>query len=1152
MKALPFLFCLLLLSTARGQLETKHWFLNSNHTAVTPAGVTTGLPLPPNNNFPVSFRSTSLSDASGNLLLAFNGNKIIDRNLNVMPAMTNVDLFVGDSKMLIQPVPNSTRYYVFYAKRNGVPNFVNSSWTLKYALVDLSLNGGNGDVVSYDQVVDTLCSPAFTLVQGDDPSKAWLVTHRWATDSFFVYPVTNAGLSNTPVKSRAGTSTATEEYIFRDFKTSYNGKMFAGIAYRDYSIFFSNTWWIVEVFNFNATTGAVTGKVRTPRQSSYFYNYFSLEFSPDNRLLYEAKVARIFGLQPCGFGFGVVRQYNLCYTDSLDFYKYSAVVAKDLQICLPSVTWGNVQMGADKRIHMPYTGTNVSTLNFPNRIGTYSTLLFNSYNLPLPNGAAVATPDFHHKPMEKAIKNNIVYEGGCHPNPLTVKITNDTINNIQWNFGDPVSGNNTSNLVAPQHIFSAPGFYTVTAQLFNTQNALIETVTELVEIKDPGKRLLYGYPTDTSFCSGGYLDIRLQVVNGVFHWSQLFPNGQLIEYETSDSMRIDGTGTWYVEMRQNDCNGCIMRDSIHVTVLPKPNFSLGPDRNLCSGDSILLQVFDADAKFLWNTGDTTNSIWVRQGGLYWVQGEYFNNGCPFRDSVLIIPVPGVSFSLPPDTILCNNQTLLLNPGVANASYLWQNGSTQTQFTVTQPGTYWVRIQSANGCSRSDTINVGYINAQQVNLGNDTSLCIGNSLLLNGGVANAQYTWNTGAVTQTITVTQTGTYWVQVVNGNCTVTDTIQVVFNQPPFLYLGNDTTLCPQQQLLLNPAISNAQYTWQDGTHTTTYTVTQPGTYWVSATRNGCTVRDTINVNYYNIPVINLGADTRFCTGDSMMLNAGPGFVNYLWSNGATTASTIVRAAGTYWVKGTTANGCVSSDTIQILSLYPLPVVNLGPDADICTGDNRTLNAGTGFTQYAWSNGSTASAITVNNTGSYSVTVWNQQGCKASDTIQIRSLLPLPQNFLPADTTICSYGTLTLMPLQNFNNYLWNNGTTNPSVTISQPGTYWLEVKSNNQCVGRDTMLVVLKDCMKGFYIPSAFTPNGDGKNDVFLPLLFGNIQQYNFSIYNRWGQVVFQSAEPGKGWDGRVGGTRSNTNVYTWVCRYRLDNEKPMVKKGTVVLIR
>lgn len=1145
------LFFLLSYFLSNGQLETRNWFLYENRIAVTPSGVTTGLPLPASGVFPTPYGSTSISDTSGNLLFASNGSTIIDRNLSVMPTLNNVNFFANNGKMLIQKLPGSNQYYLFYCTPNS-PGAINSRWTLKHALVNMALNGGNGDVVVYNQVIDTSLSPAFTLAEGNNPSQAWLITHRHATDSFYTYSITAGGLGNTPVKSRAGTNATLSDYIFRDMKTSFDGKTIAAFAYRDYSGPFATTYGFVETFNFDVVSGMLTPKVRTRRTFGYFYTYFSLEFSSDNRLLYTCLTQRITGLQPCGFGNGTVTQYNLCYSDSIQFERYSMRVANDFQACFPNLTWGTAQMGANKKIHMPYSGVTVSAINNPNRVGTFCNYVFNAYQLPNNNLAYSSSPYFHHKMMEKAVKNNITYEGGCFPNPITFHISNDTISSIAWNFGDPASGNNTSTQLNPLHVFSAPGIYTVTAQLYNSQNVLIETLSESIEIKNTGQRLLYNYPQDTSFCSGGALNIHLQVINGIFHWYKLNGSGGFVNSTIADSILINSTGTYYVEMRQNDCNGCIMLDSIHVTVLPKPNFSLGPDKNLCQGDSILLSVNEPNASFIWSTGAITSSIWVTQGGLYWVQAEYNNNGCPVRDSIIITQVPGVIFSLPPDTTLCNSQTLLLSPGVANANYLWQNGSTQPTFTVTQPGIYWVKVTSTNFCTRSDTIVVSYINAQQVNLGNDTTLCIGSSLVLSINIFNAQYLWSTGVTGNQITVSQSGVYWVQVNNGTCIVTDTINITFSPPPFLFLGNDTTLCKNDQLLLNPGINNAVYLWQNGSTQPTFTVTQAGNYWVEVRKNSCVVRDTISINYFQTPSVNLGPDTRFCIGDSIMLNAGLGFSQYLWNNGMNTQQIIVNTAGTYSVVATTADGCKSRDTLIVNSLYSLPVINLGMDGPLCNGDTRMLDAGPGYVQYTWSSGSTGQTITVSNVGVYSIMVIDRNGCKGHDTAAVTALLTPPAGFLPSDTVICSYGTITLFPLAAYNQYQWNTGSSSSSISVAQPGTFWLQVKDNNNCSGRDTINVSLKNCMLGVYIPTAFTPGNDGKNDLLRPLIFGSLLQYHFAVYDRAGQVVFTSSVPGLGWDGRYAGLPLNSAVYVWICRYQLSGEDVKLKKGTVVLIR
>jgi gliding motility-associated-like protein len=249
-------------------------------------------------------------------------------------------------------------------------------------------------------------------------------------------------------------------------------------------------------------------------------------------------------------------------------------------------------------------------------------------------------------------------------------------------------------------------------------------------------------------------------------------------------------------------------------------------------------------------------------------------------------------------------------------------------------------------------------------------------------------------------------------------------------------------------------------------------------------------------------------------------------------------------------ASPTVTSNALPV-TVFQNPVVNLDPTNTLCTGSSRRLDAGN-FSSYLWNDGSTERSITINGTGTYQVMVTDQNGCRGSAATQITTLLPLPAGFLPGDTSICSYGSLVLKAATGYRNYLWNNNATGFSLTITQPGLYWLEVTDNNNCKGKDSVTVAPKDCMKGFYIPNAFTPNGDGKNDVFRPLLFGNAKQYKFSVYNRWGEIVFQTMQPAKGWDGNFRGVKQDSHVFTWICMYQLEGEQLKTEKGTVVVVR
>ncbi|MEO7923780.1 MAG: gliding motility-associated C-terminal domain-containing protein [Chitinophagaceae bacterium] len=171
--------------------------------------------------------------------------------------------------------------------------------------------------------------------------------------------------------------------------------------------------------------------------------------------------------------------------------------------------------------------------------------------------------------------------------------------------------------------------------------------------------------------------------------------------------------------------------------------------------------------------------------------------------------------------------------------------------------------------------------------------------------------------------------------------------------------------------------------------------------------------------------------------------------------------------------------------------------------------------------------------------------------TVQVDPSL-LPKNFLPPDQEICSFQKLELKPSGTYKTYLWNTNAVTPTITVSQPGTYWLNVISNDDCPGSDTVIVTPKECLKGFYMPTAFSPNNNGKNDLLKPYLGGIVKQYKFAVYNRWGELVFQTTDLFKGWDGKYKGQEQDARVFVWYCTYQLEGESVKTEKGTVVVIK
>ena len=259
---------------------------------------------------------------------------------------------------------------------------------------------------------------------------------------------------------------------------------------------------------------------------------------------------------------------------------------------------------------------------------------------------------------------------------------------------------------------------------------------------------------------------------------------------------------------------------------------------------------------------------------------------------------------------------------------------------------------------------------------------------------------------------------------------------------------------------------------------------------------------------------------------------------------------SGTYKDTLRTSLNCDSIVTTY-LGIHPNPLPNLGADRDLCAGTQTVVTPGS-FTKYLWQDMSSASDFTVTTPGVFWVEVTNSFDCSAKDTFVVRSILPSPANFLKGVDSICGYGSLEIAPTYAYSSYEWSSGAREAKVMVQQPGTYWLKVKDANGCSGTDSVTVFSKECMQGAYIPTAFTPNGDGNNDVFRPLLFGKVEQYRLVVYNQWGAPVFKTTELLNGWNGTVAGIPQQTAVFVWICTYRFEGTKPETKKGIVTLIR
>jgi gliding motility-associated-like protein len=491
--------------------------------------------------------------------------------------------------------------------------------------------------------------------------------------------------------------------------------------------------------------------------------------------------------------------------------------------------------------------------------------------------------------------------------------------------------------------------------------------------------------------------------------------------------------------------------------------------------------------------------------------------------------------------------------------------TDTSVTIKIPAFGRYIIYGKNPLSCVPTFDSIIINAATsappLELGQDRDLCLQNSFILHAGNKYATYLWQDGSTDSLFTVTQPGQYWVRVTDSCTNVfSDTILVSPAAPIAISAGADRQICPKDTIRIEATPGFLNYQWSPSYNISTVSnfsvLVSPlvdTSYTLVAEKTpGCFAYDTVRVSVFRVPAINLGPDLAFCNGDSAVLNADPGFANYTWSNGSHGTQLTIKSVGSYSVTGTTSDGCYARDTVRVVQVFSLPTPQLDQDPVLCVGEVKNLDPGSGYTSYLWNTGSTSQSLPVSGIGVYTVQVTDNNGCKGEAHSTINRMQNVPSSFLGPDTAICNYGIVTLKPITSYNNYLWNTGSLQPTITVTKPGLFWLEVKDDENCIGADSILVSPKECLKGLYVPGGFTPNNDGLNDLFRPRIFGDIRQYKFTVFNRWGEIIFNSTIPEHGWDGRIGGTLQNTAVFVWTCTYQLEGEPVRMEKGTFTLIR
>ncbi len=646
-------------------------------------------------------------------------------------------------------------------------------------------------------------------------------------------------------------------------------------------------------------------------------------------------------------------------------------------------------------------------------------------------------------------------------------------------------------------VVASGGSYTVA---ITDANGCSKTSDATVVIVDPLPDTTITPSGSTTFCEGSGVWLDAAIGSYTYQWS----NGS-----TERRLYVTDSGTFTVTLTNSfGCTATSAPITVTKNVPVKPTITPSTGR-ICPGGTVTLTSSEA-ASYAWSTGETTRSITVSPAGStgYWVNATDAN-GCTLRSDTYTVIVDGVSkpnitaWSSGP---YCDGQTVWITSTQSTGySYLWSTGETTFGIQAHVPGTYTVTVTNETGCSNtSDPITLEVGEAPTATVSGTTAVCAGGSATIQAaltGTAPWSVTWSDGVtqsgitaspVTRVVSPSATTTYTITsmssarcsgTVSGSATVTvnanPTVDIIagpiYDDPGsgeiVSNVGDVVEACGDPTVRLRPTVLNPanSYSWSTGATTAILDVRTSGTYTLTMTdANGCTATSSITVNYTAYPAKpNISApSTELCpTGGSITLTA-PAATSWLWSNGATTQSIVVTAPGSYSVR-VKNNLCESPESDPVVITTRSMSISASGATTFCQGESVTLTASPA-SSYLWSNGATSQAITVYDSGNYSVTGTFAGGCTietAAVSVTVRSI----SASIAADrTTVCPLGPVQLSSTVTGGSgysYQWYDSPTTPipgatsaqlTWTPTASGTVFLRVTDAMGCATQSNAVSV------------------------------------------------------------------------------------------------
>ncbi|MFM2155687.1 MAG: hypothetical protein RL516_436, partial [Bacteroidota bacterium] len=651
-----------------------------------------------------------------------------------------------------------------------------------------------------------------------------------------------------------------------------------------------------------------------------------------------------------------------------------------------------------------------------------------------------------------------------------------------------------------------------------------------------------------------------------------------------------------------DNNGCTSIANATVTSPTALIFNASITNSTCQLPNANINVNPAGATsgytYNWSNGVTTSINQNILLGVYTLTVTD-NLGCVSDTTINITSTSNPALIITGSDSICDGNSVTLTATVNNGTspfiYSWNpisaNASVAT-FTPTQSQSYQVIVADINGCVDTADFDVEVVALPIINGAVTDEKCFGGSdgsvvLSIVGGIAPFSYLWspNVSSTASALNILQ-GNYQVTVTDYlGCTATNSF--VVNQPDSLQLNlivqGSTCNLPNgsAQAIVGGGVQSYSYLWSNSSTSDTISNLIPGSYSLTVTdANGCVKNSSLTINADPIPDVSISGTDSICLGDNCNLNATvlnqvlP--ISYQWSNGLPSLQSVnvsPVATQNYNLVVVDGNGC-SDTTDYTVNVQNLPIISFNQtDTTVCGELDYTFNALVvpSNVSYLWNFGDGNSSTSISPTNNYSaagtytpsLTATSALGCESSilmpDLITVHPMPQIDFNVTPTilfdDFSEAQFTNLSVGAI----NYIWNFGdgsdtshAENPIHFYPDSGRYIITLvgESDEGCID-STSNVLLHLINTYAYVPSCFTPNNDGKNDV-LKLFTVNVSDFYFQLLDRWGSVLFETNNPDAEWDGTYQGNYVQEGVFVYKMEYKSLQRKRIETFGRVTLLR